>query len=148
MLYVNREVLKEPAQAHDSYKFKQVAILDWAYFVIFGAELAVISMLPGFFADTFGISMGQAALLGSAFVLMNLVARPGGGYLFDKFGRKKTLLILLVGLMVGCVMLSQITGGWPIALAVVVVMFCSFFVQAGEGAVFSMVPLVKCRMTG
>ena len=28
------------------------------------------------------------------------------------------------------------------------VMFCSFFVQAGEGAVFAMVPLVKRRMTG
>jgi NNP family nitrate/nitrite transporter-like MFS transporter len=27
-------------------------------------------------------------------------------------------------------------------------MCCSFFVQAGEGAVFAMVPLVKRRMTG
>ena len=148
ILYVNREVLQKPLEVHDSYKFKQVAILDWAYFVTFGSELAVISMLPGFFADTFGISMGTAALLGSAFAMMNLVARPGGGYLSDKFGRKKTLLILLAGLTVGYVILSQIGSGWPIALAVVAVMFCSFFVQAGEGAVFSMVPLIKRRMTG
>jgi NNP family nitrate/nitrite transporter-like MFS transporter len=27
-------------------------------------------------------------------------------------------------------------------------MLCSFFVQAGEGAVFAMVPLIKRRMTG
>ena len=27
-------------------------------------------------------------------------------------------------------------------------MCCSFFVQAGEGAVFAMVPLIKRRMTG
>ena len=27
-------------------------------------------------------------------------------------------------------------------------MACSFFVQAGEGAVFAMVPLIKRRMTG
>lgn len=27
-------------------------------------------------------------------------------------------------------------------------MACSFFVQAGEGAVFAIVPLVKRRMTG
>ena len=27
-------------------------------------------------------------------------------------------------------------------------MMCSFFVQAGEGAVFAMVPLIKRRMTG
>jgi NNP family nitrate/nitrite transporter-like MFS transporter len=45
-------------------------------------------------------------------------------------------------------MLSQIDGNWFIPLAVVATMVCSFFVQAGEGAVFAMVPLVKRRMTG
>src|SRR5690606_40780998 len=32
--------------------------------------------------------------------------------------------------------------------AVMVTMACSFFVQAGEGAVFAMVPLVRRRLTG
>ena len=79
---------------------------------------------------------------------MNLVARPGGGWLSDKFGRRKTMSILVLGLAVGYMVLSQITGTWPIALAVVATMCCSFFVQAGEGAVFALVPLVKRRMTG
>jgi NNP family nitrate/nitrite transporter-like MFS transporter len=35
-----------------------------------------------------------------------------------------------------------------VALAVLVTMGCSFFVQSGEGAVFAMVPLVKRRLTG
>ncbi|MDH5602225.1 MAG: MFS transporter, partial [Gammaproteobacteria bacterium] len=52
------------------------------------------------------------------------------------------------GLTVGYFILSNITSGWPIALAVAATMACSFFVQAGEGAVFAMVPLVKRRMTG
>ena len=40
------------------------------------------------------------------------------------------------------------TGTAGIALAVALTMFCSFFVQAGEGSTFAMVPLVKRRITG
>jgi MFS transporter, NNP family, nitrate/nitrite transporter len=144
---VNKEHLKNVPEM-DQYKFKQVAILDWAYFVTFGSELAVVSMLPAFFMETFGLSPVKAGLLGGAFALMNLLARPGGGYLSDKFGRKKTLSILMVGLALGYIMLSQVGGQWVLPLAVLSVLFCSFFVQAGEGAVFAMVPLVKRRMTG
>ena len=132
----------------DQYKFKQVAILDWSYFVTFGSELAVVSMLPAFFMETFDLTPVKAGLLGGAFAVMNLVARPGGGYLSDKLGRKKTLSVLIAGLAVGYMVLSQITAEWAILAAVIAVMCCSFFVQAGEGAVFAMVPLVKRRMTG
>ena len=44
--------------------------------------------------------------------------------------------------------LSQIDSAWLIPLAVAATMCCSFFVQAGEGAVFAMVPLIQRRMTG
>ena len=79
---------------------------------------------------------------------MNLVVRPGGGYLSDKFGRKRSLTILIAGLTLGYLILSKIDSTWMVPLAVASVMLCSFFVQAGEGAVFAMVPLVKRRMTG
>ena len=131
------------------YKFKQVAILNWSYFVTFGSELAVVSMLPLFFLETFdGLDPVKAGLLASGFAFMNLVARPGGGWFSDNFGRRKTLMILICGLALGYFMLSQINGGWWIPLAVIATMCCSFFVQAGEGAVFAMVPLVQRRMTG
>ncbi len=79
---------------------------------------------------------------------MNLVARPSGGYFSDRFGRKKSLTFLIGGLAVGYFVLSNITSEWPLFLAVAATMACSFFVQAGEGAVFAIVPLVKRRMTG
>ncbi|EKF75188.1 nitrate transport protein [Alcanivorax hongdengensis A-11-3] len=145
---VNREHLREGVQEHDRYQFKQVAILDLAYLVTFGSELAVVSMLPLFFSDTFSLSAVTAGLLASGYAFMNLVARPGGGWVSDKFGRKKSLSIMLCGLMVGYVVMSQISNGWPIALAVIATMCCSFFVQAGEGAVFATVPLIKRRLTG
>ncbi|MBK1833333.1 NarK family nitrate/nitrite MFS transporter [Roseibacillus ishigakijimensis] len=146
---VNKEMLKTGSvPEYQRYSFKQVAILDVNYFITFGSELAVVSMLPGFFADTFGLPMTQAALLASGFAFMNLVARPGGGWLSDKFGRRRTMLILLGGLAVGYLTLGQVNSGWPIALAVLATMCCSFFVQAGEGSVFAMVPLIQRRMTG
>jgi NNP family nitrate/nitrite transporter-like MFS transporter len=145
---VNRGLFTQDVPELQRYKFKQVAALDWAYFVTFGSELAVVSMLPLFFMDTFDLSATTAGLLASGFAFMNLLARPGGGYLSDKFGRRKSLTILIAGLAVGYLLLSQITSEWPVWLAVVSCMACSFFVQAGEGAVFAMVPLVQRRMTG
>ena len=89
-----------------------------------------------------------AGLLASGFAFMNLVARPSGGWLSDRFGRRKTLSFLICSLTVGYLILSQIQGTWWIPLAVIATMTCSFFVQAGEGAVFAMVPLIKRSMTG
>ncbi len=146
---VNRDMLKNGAPESDKYDFKQVAVLDWAYFATFGSELAVVSMLPAFFLETFeGLSLAAAGILGSAFAFMNLVARPSGGWFSDRFGRRRSLSLLLIGLAIGYLTLSQITGEWPIFMAVIAVMACSFFVQAGEGAVFAIVPLIKRRMTG
>lgn len=146
---VNKENLQHGVPEIQRYKFKQVAVLDVAYFVTFGSELAVVSMLPLFFLETFeGLSAVQAGLLASGFAFMNLVARPTGGHLSDKIGRRKTLSILIAGLAVGYFVLSQINAAWFIPLAVLATMACSFFVQAGEGAVFAIVPLVQRRMTG
>ncbi len=145
---INKHIFTEEVPEIHRYKFKQVAVLDLAYLVTFGSELAVVSMLPGFFMDTFELTQVMAGMLAAGYAFMNLVARPSGGLFSDKFGRKKMMLILLSGLTVGYLMMSQINSTWMIALAVVTTMACSFFVQAGEGAVFAMVPLVKRRMTG
>jgi NNP family nitrate/nitrite transporter-like MFS transporter len=145
---INKHVFEKPVPEIERYKFKQVAVLDLAYLVTFGSELAVVSMLPLFFKDTFDLSIVTAGMLASGYAFMNLVARPTGGLFSDKIGRKKSLMVLLVGLTVGYFLMSMIDSSWPLALAVFVTMVCSFFVQSGEGAVFAMVPLVKRRLTG
>jgi len=146
---VNKDHLKAGVPELDKYSFKQVAILDWAYFVTFGSELAVVSMLPLFFLETFDtLTPVQAGLLASGFAFMNLVARPTGGWFSDNFGRRKALMILIGGLAAGYFVLGMVDANWWIPLAVIATMACSFFVQAGERAVFAVVPLIKRRMTG
>ncbi|QID19006.1 NarK family nitrate/nitrite MFS transporter [Nitrogeniibacter mangrovi] len=145
---VNHEVFVTPVPQVHRYKFKQVAVLNILYFCTFGSELAVVSMLPLFFAETFHLDPVYAGLVASAYAFMNLMSRPGGGWLSDRFGRKKTLLILTAGLAGGYALMALTNGTWPLAVAVLVAMACSFFVQAGEGAVFAVVPLIKRRLTG
>jgi NNP family nitrate/nitrite transporter-like MFS transporter len=148
MIKVNGHIFNKPVDEIHQYKFKQVAILNVLYFATFGSELAVISMLPLFFAETFALDVVYAGLLASLYAFMNLVSRPGGGWISDKYGRKSTLLILTAGLVVGYFVMSTIDSSWSLALAVLAMMACSFFVQAGEGAVFAAVPLIKRRLTG
>jgi NNP family nitrate/nitrite transporter-like MFS transporter len=145
---VNKSIFTTPVPEVHQYKFKQVAVLNVLYFATFGSELAVVSMLPLFFLETFELTPVVAGMVASAYAFMNLVSRPGGGWISDKFGRKITLVILTAGLALGYLLMAQITSSWTLWVAVAAAMLCSFFVQAGEGAVFATVPLIKRRMTG
>jgi NNP family nitrate/nitrite transporter-like MFS transporter len=152
IIHVNSEHLQQPVEEIHRYKFKQVAILDLAYLITFGSEIAVVSMLPMFFFDTFhdsqGVTIVQAGLLAGSFAFINLVARPMGGWLSDKFGRKFSLSITVSGLAVGYFGMSQISSEWFMPVVIALTMACSCFVSAGCGAVYAIVPLIKRRMTG
>ncbi|MCK5662080.1 MAG: MFS transporter, partial [Thiotrichaceae bacterium] len=152
---INKDIFKNPVPEIHRYKFKQVAVLNLSYFCTFGSELAVVSMLPLFYYEMYnpehlstGMSIATASLIAASFAFVNLIARPVGGFFSDTFGRKKALIILLGGLSIGYGLMSLITAEWWIVAAISVTMFCSFFVMGGEGAVFSVVPLIKRRMTG
>ncbi|OGT20451.1 MAG: MFS transporter [Gammaproteobacteria bacterium RBG_16_57_12] len=145
---VNGHVFKQSVPELERYKFKQVTVLSLAYMVTFGSELAVISMLPLFFMDTFKLPAVAAGLIASVFAGLNFVLRPAGGWLSDQYGRKRTLVVILAGLIAGYFLMSLIDSSWSIAAAVAVTIFASLFVNAGNGAVFAIVPLIKRRLTG
>jgi NNP family nitrate/nitrite transporter-like MFS transporter len=144
----NKGLFTTPVPELHRYKFKQVAILNIMYFCNFGSELAVVSVLPLFFASTFELSPVMAGIVASSHAFLNLLSRPGGGWISDKVGRKKSLLVLTLGLSVTYFFTSQIQSDWSLLFAIILVMACAFFVQAGEGAVFATVPLIKRRLTG
>ena len=145
---VNKELFEKPVDEVLQYNFKQVAILSIAYAVTFGAELSVVSMLPLFFKDVFLIPVALAGLFGACFAVVDVFSCPSGGFISDKFGRKGSLVILLSGAAIGFFAMSQITGDWPISLAVATMMVSSFFLGSAAGCVFAVVPLIKRRLTG
>lgn len=148
---VNKDLMtgKKRYPAEDRYNFSQVALLELTYVVNFGSELAVVSMLPAFFENTFGLSKQFAGMIAASYAFMNLAARPGGGLISDTLGSRKWTMTVLTGCMgIGYLIMSTVKGSWWLPLAVMLTMACSFFVQAGEGSTFAMVPLMKRRVTG
>lgn len=145
---VNKEIFTTPVAKMMQYNFKQVAILSIAYAVTFGAELAVVSMLPLFFKNTFLISAALAGIFGASFAIIDVLSCPSGGWISDKFGRKKSLVIMLTGAAIGFMAMAQINAEWPIAFAVIVIMAGSFFLGSAAGCVFALVPLIRRRLTG
>ncbi|OUR82746.1 MFS transporter [Cycloclasticus sp. 46_120_T64] len=148
IIKVNKDIFTKEVPELFRYKFKQVAILDLAYMVTFGSELALVSMLPLFYVDMFDLSPITAGLLAAIYPVMNLVARPGGGILSDRIGRRKSLIILFSGITVTFLLLGQVTEDWAVILVVSSTILCGLFSKAGSGAVYAMVPLIQRRMTG
>jgi len=145
---VNSHILSEPVPELHRYKFKQVAILDMAYMVTFGTELAVVSILAMFYVDWFELPKITAALLAGIYPFINLFARPGGGYISDKFGRRKTLIVVFAGITASFLLLGTVDKSWAVELVVGVTIIAGIFSKAGSGAVFAMIPLIQRRMTG
>ncbi|MEZ5381421.1 MAG: MFS transporter [Microthrixaceae bacterium] len=177
-LQVNLPYLKAGVPEEEKYHWGSVAALNSTYFANFGAELAVVSMLPAFFEATFEplknssgnhiVTATVAGLVASSFAFVNLVARPLGGYLSDRLpSRKHTMLGYIGGIVVGFTLMALISkwgsgvdadglrniapsfgGVWWLVIAMVITVFASVFVQGAEGATFAIIPMVNKRMTG
>ncbi len=177
-LQVNLPYLRAGVPEDEKYHFGSVVALNSTYFANFGAELAVVSMLPEFFETVFeplSNSSGQpivtatvAGVVASSFAFVNLVARPLGGYLSDRLAnRKRTMLAYILGIVAGFFLMAFIAkwvGGVDedglrnlapmfdgigwLVVAVVLTIFASVFVQGAEGATFAIIPMVNKRMTG
>ncbi|MBS3910948.1 MAG: MFS transporter [Hydrogenophaga sp.] len=146
---VNVPILRKGVPEDDRYPFKSVAALNVTYFANFGAELAVVSMLPMFFEQTWSLSAAAAGLIASTFAFVNLFARPMGGLVSDRFGnRRYVMMAYMLGIGVGFVLMGLLDSTWPLIVAIIFTISCSFFVQGAEGATFGIIPSIKRRVTG
>lgn len=177
ILKVNLPRLRAGVPESEKFPFGSVGALNTTYFANFGAELAIVSMLPMFFYEVFSnllyddgsrvMTLTMAGAVAGSFAFMNLVARPLGGLLSDKMGsRKKTMLLYMGGIAVGFFLMAVIAKYGPVdgngditllpqyntiswlITAIAITMFASFFVQGAEGATFAMIPSIKKEMTG
>ncbi|MDH5301952.1 MAG: MFS transporter, partial [Gammaproteobacteria bacterium] len=124
---INSHLLKKPLPLFQRYKFKQVAILDAAYLVTFGTELAVVSMLAMFYVSWFDLPKITAALLAGIYPFLNLFARPAGGWISDRIGRRRTLLIVLTGITVCFLALGGVTKEWSVLMVVALTIIAGVF---------------------
>jgi len=176
-LQVNLPALRAGVPPEERYHWGSVAALNSTYFANFGAELAVVSMLPMFFETTFKslraadgnyiMTATLAGLIAASFAFVNLFARPLGGLLSDTMkNRKRTMLIYMVGIGLGFVGMANIgkwagvsetgerivvptfDGIWWLFVAIGITVLCSMFVQGAEGATFAVIPMIKKKMTG
>jgi NNP family nitrate/nitrite transporter-like MFS transporter len=146
---VNVPILRRGVPADDRYPFSSVAALNITYFANFGAEIAVVSMLPMFFEETWGLSAAAAGMVAASFAFVNLVARPMGGLVSDRLGNRRfVMMAYMFGIGVGFLLMGLLDARWPLAVAVVFTILCSFFVQGAEGATFGIIPSIKRRVTG
>ena len=149
ILRVNVPVLKKGVPEDDKYPFSSVAALNATYFANFGAELAVVSMLPAFFESVWTLTPAAAGMIAASFAFVNLFARPLGGWISDRFSSRKTIMMVyMFGIAVGFALMGLMNSAWPIAIATLVTVACSMFVQGAEGATFGIIPSIKRRLTG
>jgi len=177
VLQVNLPILKKGVDQNEKYRWGNVAALNSTYFANFGAELAVVSMLPMFFESVFRnltnsngdyiMTATFAGFIAASFAFVNLFARPLGGLLSDKMkNRKRTMLIYMFGITVGFFFMAIIAKYGPVGedgiktllplfdgigwlvVAVIITIATSIFVQGAEGATFAIIPMISRGQTG
>jgi NNP family nitrate/nitrite transporter-like MFS transporter len=105
-------------------------------------------MLPAYFEKMFGVSVAVAGAMGAGFAVASLVARPLGGLLGDRFGRRPVMIVSLAGSVLGFGAIALIDAHWPLWAAMLVVISAGFFLMAGNGANFCIAPLIRKPLTG
>ncbi|WBE24489.1 MFS transporter [Denitrificimonas caeni] len=149
VLRVNLPILRKGVPEDDKYDFNSVAALNSTYFANFGAELAVVSMLPMFFEMTWGLTPTAAGMIAASFAFINLIARPIGGLVSDRFGNRRfVMLAYMIGIAIGFALMGLMNSTLPLYIAVAITILSSVFVQGAEGATFGIIPSIKRRITG
>ena len=130
----------------------RVWILTILYGGSFGIELTMNNFLALYFTDYFSQSLAMAGTLAGSFGLMNIFARPMGGWISDKFAVNYGLrgrVLWLCGAMVleGLFMMTFAQMDTLMLAATMLVPF-SIMVMAAEGAMYSVVPFVNRKAMG
>lgn len=120
-------VLKEP----DTLWF------SFLYSLTFGGFVGFASFLTTFFHEQYQVSKVAAGDFTTMVVVAGSLLRPVGGWLSDRIGGYR-LLLLVLGAVSGCLMSAAVLPSLPIVVAVLFVGVG--LLGMGNGAVFQLVP--------
>src|SRR6187399_694664 len=127
-------------------------ILTVAYAACFGVEITVDNFAASYFHDDYKATLIFAGLLASIFGWINIFARPMGGIISDKVGRRygfngKVSLLAILLLLEGVgIMLFSNAGG--LVIAITMMFFFGLCLKMANGATYSIVPFVNQKAVG
>lgn len=129
-------VLKEPSTWY----------LSIFYFLTFGGFVAFSVYLPTFLKDLFQLSATEAGVKTAGFVVIATLIRPLGGYLADRIGSRRVLVVVFAGIIITSLAMSVSLHHFAGFSASCLV--AAALLGVGNGAVFKMVPEVSSGNTG
>ncbi|WP_042160777.1 nitrate/nitrite transporter [Paenibacillus gorillae] len=118
-------------------KQKDAWLFCGLYSVTFGGFVGLSNYLTIFFNTQYGLSAVQAADFTTICVVAGSLFRPLGGYLSDKIGGIRMLMLLYGG---AGIMLATISSIPPLYTVAVLLFFGMMCLGAGNGSVFQLVP--------
>lgn len=108
------------------------------YSVTFGGFVGLASSLTIYFNDQYALTPVVAGYFTAACVFAGSLARPFGGYIADRVGGIRTLLIMYA--IAGAFLLVMSTTPASLYFALLIVMIIMATLGMGNGAVFQLVP--------
>ncbi len=111
--------------------------LCFLYSLTFGGFVGLASFLSVFFHDQYHLTKVQAGDCTTLVVLAGSFLRPVGGWLADRFGGYRLLLVLFAGIAVALAILSSLP---PIAVVLPLLFLAMGMLGMGNGAVFQVAP--------
>ena len=131
---------------HASFKEHIACLFEkdgWAfsliYAVTFGGFIGLITFLPSYFYDQFGVSKVQAGQLTMLAAVMGAALRVFGGWISDHWGGVNTLTAVLAVVTITLVLCGLAEKSLPVTMLLFLICFAAL--GAGNGALFQLVPL-------
>lgn len=114
-------------------------VFSLIYGVTFGGFIGLITFLPSYYYDQFGVSKVQAGQLTMLAAFMGAAVRVVGGWISDRWGGVNTLTVVLVVVAVGLALVGMSSASLVLTTLLLIVCFAAL--GAGNGALFQLVPL-------
>lgn len=114
-------------------------VFSLIYVVTFGGFIGIVTFLPTYYYDQFGVSKVQAGQLTMLAALVGAVVRVAGGWISDHWGGVNTLTVVLVVVALALVGVGLSSGS--LVMTTLLLILCFAALGAGNGALFQLVPL-------
>ncbi len=134
----------KPSSVKSSFSFatirnRQTWLFTLLNLVFFGTFITYSAWLPTFFAKSYNFPVVLAGLLASIGISLGGVARPIGGLLADKYGKR---LMMVLPAIIVTTMFVLVALGLDFSIALVGSILIGWFTTFASGALYGLPPLL------